>query len=119
MLSIYLDNISYLDRPTKEAVMEHDDEFTLPLPPPPPGHDVVFFKRVLGPGEESDDILVRKLPADSARRFRAAAGGRALTHAQYLAALVQLHDAMRALADGGDERVRAELERLGLGTVTV
>jgi hypothetical protein len=119
MSSINLDNIGYLDRLPEEAVMEHDDEFTLPLPPPPPGHDVVFFKRVLGPGEESDDILVRKLPADAARRFRAAAGGRALTHAQYLAALVQLHDAMRALADGGDERVRAELERLGLGTVTV
>ena len=52
-------------------------------------------------------------------RFRAAAGGRSLTYGQYLSALTALHEAARALADGGHEAVRAELERLGLGTVTV
>ena len=52
-------------------------------------------------------------------RFRAAAGGRALTHAQYLAALVALHEAMRGLADGGNETVAGVLEQLGLATVSV
>ena len=49
----------------------------------------------------------------------AAAGGRGLTHAQYLAALVALHESARGLAESGDEQVAAELERLGLQTVTV
>jgi hypothetical protein len=43
-----------------------------------------------------------------------------MTHAQYLTALVALHDAMRGLADAGaDERVTEALERLGLSTVTL
>jgi hypothetical protein len=52
-------------------------------------------------------------------RFRAAAGGRGMTHAQYVAALVALHEAMRALADSGNETVDAELGKLGLSTVSV
>ncbi len=110
--------------------MNEEDEpqpFTLPLPPPPPGaeaDDVVFLwhggAHPPGRDRESEDIMLRRVPAQTARRFRQAAGGRGLTHAQYLNALVALHDAMRALADGGaDERVAAELERLGLSTVTV
>ena len=102
----------------------------VPFPPPPgflpPGEerDVVVFTRSAPPpraaaSREFEDIMLRKVPAAVARRFRAAAGGRALTHAQYLAALVELHDALRALADGGDERIAAELERLGLASVTV
>jgi hypothetical protein len=99
----------------------------VPLPPPPlpppAGGDVVFFTQSVAPPpraeREDEDVMLRRVPADVARRFRAAAGGRALTHAQYLAGLVALHEAMRALPDGGDERVRAELERLGLGSVTV
>jgi hypothetical protein len=55
---------------------------------------------------------------DSAR-YRAGAGGRGLTHAQYLTALVALHARLRELADAGDERLQAELETLGLGTVRV
>ena len=39
---------------------------------------------------------LRKVPAPVARRFRAAAGGGALTHAQYLTALVELHEMLRA-----------------------
>ena len=54
-----------------------------------------------------------------AKRFRGAAGGRGLTHARYLAALVGLHDAMRGLADGGNEEIAGELDRLGLATVTI
>ena len=111
---------------------EHDDElFTLPLPPPPPGppghhgphaHDVVFFRHAAGPppgDREHEDLMFRKVPTEVARRFRAAAGGRALTHAQYLAALVELHELIRRRADGGDGDLAAELERLGLQTVTV
>ena len=42
-----------------------------------------------------------------------------MTHAQYLAALVALHEAMRARADGGDAALAEDLRRLGLATVTV
>lgn len=99
--------------------------FHLPVPPPPPGaavsHDVLFF-RADGPegGEarDAEDILMRRVPTTTAARFRGAAGGRGLTHAQYLAALVELHGRMRALAEA-DEAVRLELEALGLTTVTV
>ena len=106
--------------------MSDDDDpkpFTLPLPPP---GDVLFFHReVKGPpppddeGRESEDIMLRRVPRATAQRFRAAAGGRGMTHAQYLAALVQLHEAIRGRADGGDAELAAELERLGLSTVSV
>jgi hypothetical protein len=103
---------------------EGDELFTLPLPPPPPGHrerDVVFFRRGPGPaGErEDEDIMLRRVPRPFAQRFRASAGGRGMTHAQYLAALVGLHESMRTRADAGDAELAAELERLGLSTVTV
>ena len=106
---------------------EHSDEdvlFTAPVPPPfppaGPGGPVMYFReRVEEEGRESEDLLLRKVPRAAAMRFRAAAGGRSLTHAQYLAALVELHETARSLADGGNEAVRAELERLGLTTVTV
>ena len=42
-----------------------------------------------------------------------------MTHAQYLAALVALHEAMRARADAGDAALGEELRRLGLASVTV
>jgi len=92
-----------------------DEHFTLPLPPP---QDILYVRTPLE-GREHEDIMFRKVPNDVARRFRAAAGGRALTHAQYLAALVELHESLRRRADDGDEAARAELERLGLQSVTV
>jgi hypothetical protein len=109
---------------------EQDDELfelRVPLPPhfpPPPlarDRDVVYFRqRVEGEGKrEGEDIMLRRVPRDVARRFRAAAGARGLTHAQYLAALVALHDALRARADGGDAGSAEELERLGLSTVSI
>ena len=52
-------------------------------------------------------------------RYRAAAGGRGMTHAQYLTALVELHAKVRTLADAGDEAARAALDELGLQTVAV
>jgi hypothetical protein len=101
------------------------EPFTLPLPPPPPGfppEDVVYFARGREPGgkpRDHEDIMLRRVPRDVASRFRGAAGARALTHAEYLAALVALHEAMRRRADGGDAELAAELEKLGLNTVSI
>jgi hypothetical protein len=111
----------------------HDVLFTAPVPPgfPPPGFAppgphvgrVVYFKHELddaGDGERThEDLMLRKVPAPVARRFRAAAGGRALTHAQYLTALVELHELLRARADGGDAAAAADLQALALQSVTV
>jgi hypothetical protein len=108
--------------------MSPDDEptrFTVPLPPPfppfgAPHGDVLWIRTDDEAGaKEHEDIMLRKVPRETAMRFRAAAGGRGLTHAQYLTALVGLHARLRELADGGDERLRAELEALGLTTVSV
>jgi hypothetical protein len=101
-----------------------EDEFTIPLPPPPPGtppHDVVFVRHG-GPEagtKDYEDIMLRRVPRDTAMRFRGSAGGRGLTHAQYLTALVDLHRRARELADAGDERLGHELDELGLASVTV
>ena len=70
-------------------------------------------------GKEHEDIMFRRVPREVAMRFRAGAGGRALTHAQYLTALVELHARVRAAADGGDEAARTALDELGLQTVAV
>jgi len=120
------------------AIKMNDEEeprpFQVPLPPGfpsppgfvprPAGEDVVFLWQSAPPEggqeREAEDLMLRRVPAQTAKRFRQAAGGRNLTHAQYLAALVALHDRMRALADdGNDDRVRTELERLGLMTVSL
>jgi hypothetical protein len=104
-----------------------DETFEIPVPPqafphPHAHHDVVFFR---GPGPEApgdrehEDILLRRVPRETAARFRAGAGGRSLTHAQYLTALVELHRRLREAADGGDERNAKELEALGLSSVSV
>lgn len=102
------------------------EPFTIPLPPPfpppLPGHgDHVFYIRSDedAGGKEHEDIMLRRVPRETAMRFRAAAGGRGLTHAQYLSALVSLHGRLRELADAGDEQLRSELDALGLTTVTV
>src|SRR3954454_3933884 len=102
--------------------MDDDEAFTIPLPPPPPGaphRDVLYIRRDDREPREHEDIMLRKVPADVARRFRAAAGGRALTHAQYLAALVELHESILRQADAGNGELAAELDRLGLQSVTV
>jgi hypothetical protein len=104
------------------------EPFTMPVPPgfPPPPHpgDRVLFYRAHesegGPGgKEHEDIMLRRVPREVAMRYRAAAGGRAMTHAQYLTALVELHARIRERADGGDETAKAVLEGLGLQTVAV
>ena len=108
-----------------------DDElaapFTMPVPPgfpPPHGGDRVLFFRTHetegGPGtKDHEDIMLRRVPREVGMRYRAAAGGRAMTHAQYLTALVELHAKIRERADGGDETARAVLKELGLQTVAV
>lgn len=105
--------------------------FTIPLPPgfPPPfphagiRRDHVFVVGDGGDegqvGKEHEDIMLRRVPREIAMRYRAAAGGRGLTHAQYLTALVELHGRIRAAADAGDEAARAVLDELGLQTVSV
>jgi hypothetical protein len=103
---------------------EQNDEaelFNVPLPPPPGRGDILFIRDETRSrrDREHEDIMLRKVPNDVARRFRAAAGGRALTHAQYLAALVELHELARRRAEAGDGELALELERLGLQSVTV
>jgi hypothetical protein len=122
-------------RPPRERAEhpEHDVLFTASVPPgfPPPGFPppgphvgrVVYFKHELdeaGDGERThEDLMLRKVPATVARRFRAAAGGRAMTHAQYLTALVELHELLRSRADGGDAAAAGDLASLSLQSVTV
>jgi hypothetical protein len=106
---------------------EGSEPFTVPLPPgfPPPGFphpgagDVMFVRTGGAEGKEHEDIMFRRVPREVGMRYRAAAGGRGMTHAQYLTALVELHARVRALADAGDEKARETLEELGLQTVAV
>jgi hypothetical protein len=93
-----------------------------PVPPvfPAHGEDVFWFARAgRASDREFDDMMLRRVPGPVAHRFRGAAGARGFTHAQYLAALVALHEAMRERADGGDAEMAATLDRLGLGTVSI
>jgi len=104
---------------------EGGETFRVPFPGPhslPPGKDVFFWAAADpdGPaGREHEDIMLRRVPAGVAHRFRGAAGARGFTHAQYLSALVALHEAMRKRADAGDADVAAALDQLGLGTVSI
>jgi len=85
--------------------------------------DQVFVVGDGGPdsegAKEHEDLMFRRVPREIAMRYRAAAGGRGLTHAQYLTALVELHARLRAAADAGDEKARTTLDELGLQTVAV
>ena len=93
----------------------------LPFPPVPPGRNVMYWAAEgdSGGGREHEDIMLRRVPAVVAHRFRGAAGARGFTHAQYLTALMSLHEAMRKRADEGDADVASALQQLGLGTVSI
>jgi hypothetical protein len=96
--------------------------FPGPKFPPKPGNRLVYWSTETDDtpgGREFEDIMLRRVPGAVAHRFRGAAGARGFTHAQYLTALVTLHEAMRERADRGDEEVAATLEQLGLGTVSI
>ena len=60
---------------------------------------------------------VRGIAPETRERIKYAARARGMTIAQYLAALVDLHDRIRALADDGDLTMTDELEGLGLQAV--
>ena len=98
--------------------------FRAPVPPGlpfPPGKTVFWAAESdSGEGREYEDIMLRKVPGRGGspvpRRGRARAG---FTHAQYLTALVSLHEAMRKRADDGDADMAAALGQLGLGTVSI
>ena len=121
-ISVIIARMDEHEGPERDDVFFHVPAPPPPFPPVPPMHGpnmVYFQRRIEDEGRESEDLMLRKVPRETAMRFRAAAGGRALTHAQYLTALVALHEAARTLAEGGDAGLLAELERLGLTTVTV
>ncbi len=104
----------------KEGESERFHAVPVPAGFPPHGEDVFWFaKSSGGPDREFDDMMLRRVPGPVAHRFRGAAGARGFTHAQYLAALVALHEVMRERADGGDGEMAATLDRLGLGTVSI
>ena len=68
-------------------------------------------------------LNIRSVPTTTRERMLRAASARRMNLAEYLTALVALHDAMRALADAPTDddrwrRVRKELEALGLQTIT-
>jgi hypothetical protein len=89
-------------------------------PPLPPGQNVFWSaESESGGGRDYEDIMLRRVPAAVAHRFRGAAGARRFTHAQFLTALVSLHEAMRKRADDGDAEMAAALDQLGLGTVSI
>ncbi len=63
-------------------------------------------------------LYIRNLPDDVVQRIHRASSARQMTLAKYIAALVKLHDAMRAHADSGQADIEAELTVLGLQTIT-
>jgi len=89
--------------------------------PVPSGKNVVFWSVEAdeGGGREYEDIMLRRVPSAVAHHFRGAAGARGLTHAQYLTALVTLHETARRRADAGDTDVAAMIAELGLQTVSI
>lgn len=58
-------------------------------------------------------MMIRSVPRDVARAMTTGAAARGLTNAQYLAALLALHEALRS-----GEEARSALKRLGLEAVT-
>ena len=61
-------------------------------------------------------LNIRGIETDAAARIKRAAQARGMTIGEYLARLVDLHDAVRARADAGDDGLQAELMSLGLQT---
>jgi len=63
-------------------------------------------------------LNIRAMPRAIRDRITSGAGARNMTLAQYLAALVELHDLARARIADGDVVTIDDLEGLGLQTVT-
>jgi len=64
-------------------------------------------------------LNIRGIETDAAARIKRAAQARNMTIGAYLARLMDLHDAIRARADAGDDPLSWELESRGLQTVRV
>lgn len=64
------------------------------------------------------DMLIRNLPEAAVERIKRAAAMRQMTLGEYLDALSRLHDKARFVADNGSDLMHAELEVLGLETIT-
>lgn len=64
---------------------------------------------------DTHDLLIRSLPTDAAKALREGAGARGLSHAQYLARLIQLAEHARA---SREPAVLALLAGLGLERVS-
>ena len=62
-------------------------------------------------------VHVRNVPEETRRLFNIAARRRGQTQADYLAALIALHQRARALADSGYGELQTELKALGLQSV--
>ena len=72
---------------------------------------------------ELKTLGLKNVSIDTHSRFARGAAVRGCTQAEYLTALLDLHDRMRALADtptsdGRWEQIATELEALGLQTIT-
>jgi len=63
-------------------------------------------------------LNIRNIDDAAAAKLKRGADMRGLTLGQYLAKLAELHDRARARADAGDDGLQAELESVGLQTVT-
>ena len=63
-------------------------------------------------------LNIRNINEAAVAGIKRAAAARQMTLADYLARLAQLHDIARARADAGDAGLGAELEALGLQTVS-
>jgi hypothetical protein len=91
----------------------------IPFAPIPGKRVMVWLQDEETPTREFEDMMLRRVPSGVAHHFRGAAGARGLTHAQYLSALVALHEALRLRVDGGDAGAATILDQLGLRTVTI
>ncbi len=112
------------DKETGDADEPGGNFFNAPVPGPGPGPGDVFFWKTEPEGSgdprvRGHHVAGRFQPRVARHRFRGAAGARSFTHAQYLSALVALHEVMRTRADGGDAEATSVLAELGLGTVSI
>ena len=110
--------------------MTDDDQETLPghqhlrqsLPGPPGrpvGKVLIWRSDTDSAADDYEDLMVWRMPTSLAHRFRGAAGARGLTLAQYLSALISLHEMTRQRAESGDGQAATLLEQLSLSTVSI
>jgi hypothetical protein len=97
---------------------ESDRSFSRPPFPHSSGKVLILRHRPHGSGDD-ENLVLWDVPSDVVHRFRGAAAARGRTEAKHLTALIDLHEAMRQRADGGDDEMAALLDQLGLRTVSI